>query len=211
MATSSSTKLQQIIDDLLFKFDIKTINPIFRDCIKIPKNKQESRKFVSKPIQCDEILEIDQQLTDIVNGYINKAKRRYSRKNYIPFSTIPKEIYHWCLLYVHDSFPKIIRDIYNNNIQTQIGAVRELRILLHAAVDASGQDTVNHFIEIGIIPRIIQLLPYNQYPELQHECLWSLANVTCAAEAVASSLFASANVRIFFQTWVSALRRLAER
>lgn len=181
MLTSSYTKLEEMIDNLLLIFDKKKANFVFQNCIKVSKNKQESRKFISKPIQFNEIMEIDQKLTDLVYGYINKVKSDLHLKH-IPFSTIPKEMYYLCLLYVDDSFPKVIRDIYKNNVQTQIGAVREIRILL-SSIDGY-QESINHLIKIGVIPQIIQILTYNQHPQLQYECLWSLVNVALDTKGV---------------------------
>ena len=200
MATSSNSKAQQIIDDLLFIFDKKepsckaTLAPIFQNWIKIPENTQESRKFVSKPIQFDEIMGVDQKLKDIVYGYINKVKS-YLCLNQIPFSIIPKEICCWCLLYVHDSFSNVIRDIYNNGIPILIGAVREIRILI-SGPDKSYQEPVHHLIETGIIPRIVQLLTHNQHPELQYECSWSLANVALETKAVSHMIHHGAHIQL---------------
>ena len=109
MATSSNTKIQEIIDDLLLIFDTKktdseaTLAPIFEDCIKIPENKEESQKFVDKPIQFDEIIEIDEKLKDIVYGYINKTKSCFD-VNYIPLCIIYQKKYFigvYCMFMIH--------------------------------------------------------------------------------------------------------------
>ena len=89
------------------------------------------------------------------------------------FYTIPQQIYHWCLLYIHDSFPSMVRDVYNNSVVTQIGSVRAFRKLL----SSPNRPPIQQVIDSGVVPRFVQLLKNHSYPELQYESLWALLNI----------------------------------
>ena len=148
--TNEATKPATAITSILSAPDTNTIQPtetittttnaailesdaIFRQNITIPDDKEESMKFVGKPINFDEVKLISQKLKDKVCGYIREAQEYFPWKKNI-FYTIPQQVYHWCLLYIDDSFPKMVRDVYNNNINTQIGSVRAFRKLLSSGI-----------------------------------------------------------------------------
>ena len=149
--------------------------------VKILEDNEESKKLVGKPIHFDEIEEIDQELKDTVIGYIHESQQALPYQNNI-FYTVPQQIYYWCLLYVHDSFAKMVRDIYNDNIHTKTGCVRAFRKLL----SSPNKPPIKQVIDSGVVPRFIQLCQDHNYSYLQYESLWTLLNIASGpAEAAA--------------------------
>ena len=104
--------------------------------------------------------EMYQSLTT-VNAYIHEAQQEFSwRSN--AFYTIPKEVNHLCLSYFHDTFPKMMRDVFSNDVDAQLVAVCGFCKLLSTTKETT---PINQLIDSGVVPRlfhsVIILIIYN--------------------------------------------------
>ena len=148
--------------------------------------KKNAHKLVGKAISFDEIKMIDDEIKEIVIGYIKIISKlcadQYDMDKVPSFYLVPQLVIHWCYLYLHDSFPKIIRDIYNPSKQVQYGAARRIRDIL----STTGTPPIKQIIDIDIVPRFIQLCENHEYPQLQYESLWVLLNIASGQQKYAA-------------------------
>ena len=138
----------------------------------------------------NEIAILAQPLKDAVTGYLKEAQQSLPYKENV-FYTIPQQVYHWCLLYINDSFPKMVHldgynvyqyPLYGDDPRVQYECVKQFRVRL----SKPNTPPIREMIDSGVVPRIIELCQDHSHPELQYEALWVLLNIASGhSEAVA--------------------------
>ena len=134
-----------------------------------------------KSVSLRDVNDIDQKTKKKVNKYITTIKSSFPNHDasnnsdsyqFDTFYRIPRLVVHLCILYYHDSFQKIIRDIYHTSVETKYGAIQKIRCLsnleLHFVTSPA------QLIDTGIIPKIKELTQDMHHPKLQFEALWIL-------------------------------------
>ena len=139
-------------------------------------------QLINKPITIDDVKMVDKKTNLTVNGYFRYIQSS-SQLDLDPtvriFVHIPALVINWVKLYHHDSFPKVVRDIYSPFPQTQFGSMVQIRTML----SIPDNPPITKVMNAGIIPRIHKLAKDARNPHLQYEALWALVNIRSASGA----------------------------
>ena len=109
--------------------------------------------------------------------------------------------------YFLESLPELIKALNDPDIvQQHYGAIGIRKIMSHV------QDPpIQLIIDSGIVPRLIELVSQEQYPQLQLESTWSLANVASGNQQQCQSIINKDAIQLFVRLLRSKYSGIVEQ